>query len=217
MQAISMNRTVQANDRIYISAYKADGKCYRCWDATVEPEAFLTYDLFSLIQTAVYEVVTLDEYERAVARRYSSETERSEAMTLKYVMMGKGDKPLILKVIQFNAEREWLKLKVNEDLSQLSDQIFVLRGLAIAEPTSVQLPAVNEVLKRQPVVCYATRRDIRELRRMLRLPAYFPLYTARDIHRNKDYTLAFGKAALMLEAQLLGWRKKNVEDEPIIC
>jgi CRISPR-associated endonuclease/helicase Cas3 len=189
-----------------------------CWDTTVEPEAFLNYDLFSLVQSTTYKVVTPDEYERAVVRRYSDQDQPNEAMaTLSYVMKGKGDKPLILKIVQFNAEREWLKLKVSEDLSLLSDQVFVLRGLAIAEPTSVQLPAVNEVLKRQPVVCYATRRDARELRRMLHLPAHFPLYTARDIHRNRDYTLAFGKAALMLEAQLIRWHKRNVEDEPIIC
>jgi CRISPR-associated endonuclease/helicase Cas3 len=189
-----------------------------CWDSTIEPGAFLTYDLFSLIQGATYEVVTPDDYERAVAYRYVEERQRNEVLSsLKYVMKGKGDKPLILKIVQFNSEREWLKLKVGEDLSLLSEQVFVLRGLAIAEPTSVQLSAVNEVLKRQPVVCYATRRDMRELRRMLRLPMYFPLYTARDIHRNRDYTLAFGKTALMLEAQLLRWRKKDVENEPIIC
>lgn len=189
-----------------------------CWDTTVEPEAFLTYDLFSLVQTAIYEVVPLEEYERAVTQRQLGNTERVEATAdLKYVMKGKGDKPLVLKIVQFNPEREWLKLKVGEDLSLLSDQVCVLRGLAIAEPTSVQLPMVNEVLKRQAVVCYVTRRDPRELRRILRLPAHFPLYTVRDIHRNRDYTITFGKAALMLEAQLLGWRNKNVEDEPIIC
>ncbi|MFZ5916086.1 MAG: type I-D CRISPR-associated helicase Cas3' [Chloroflexota bacterium] len=189
-----------------------------CWDATIEPESFLAYDLFSLVQSAVYEVVTQDEYERAVAKRFADAVQRNDARAaLKYTMRGKGDRPLVLKIVQFNAEREWLKLKVSEDLSLWSDQVFVLRGLAIAEPTSVQLPAVNEVLKRQAVVCYATRRDPRELRRILRLPAHFPLYTAVDIHRNRDYTLAFGKAALMLEAQLLGWKNKDVENEPIIC
>jgi CRISPR-associated endonuclease/helicase Cas3 len=189
-----------------------------CWDTTVEPDAFLAYDLFSLVQSAVYKVVTLEDYKCAIAQRFPDEVQRNGVIAaLKYVMKGKGDKPLILKVIQFNVEREWLKLKVSEDLSLLSDQVFVLRGLAIAEPTSVQLPAINEVLKRQPVVCYATRRDARELRRMLHLPVHFPLYTARDIHRNRDYTLAFGKAALMLEAQLIRWHKRNVEDEPIIC
>jgi CRISPR-associated endonuclease/helicase Cas3 len=189
-----------------------------CWDTTVEPEAFLTYDLFSLVQNAVYEVVPVEAYERAVTREQPDEAVCSEASTeLKYVMKGKGDRALVLKILQFNSEREWLKLKASEDFSLLSDQVCVLRGLAIAEPISVQLPAVNEVLKRQAVVCYVTRRDARELRRILRLPAHFPLYTARDVHRNRDYTLAFGKAALMLETQLLGWRNKNVEDEPIIC
>jgi len=45
MQVVSMNRTVQANDRVYISAYKADGKLYRSWESIVEvatPECIVT-------------------------------------------------------------------------------------------------------------------------------------------------------------------------------
>jgi len=189
-----------------------------CQDKTVTPEAFIDYDLFSIVQTAMYVVMPLDDYKQAVAQRFSDENKRREAMNeVKYAMKGKNDEPLILTITEFNAEREWLRLRVSEDLSLLTEQVFVLRGLSIAEPTSAQLPNVNDVLRRQSVVCYATKRDTRELRRILHLPAHFPLYTARDIHKNRDYTLAFGKEALMLEAQLLGWRKKNVEDEPIIC
>ncbi len=188
-----------------------------CWDVTAEPDAFLTYELFPLVQGATYVLVTAEEYRQAMTQRYSGEEQTEISRALKYVMRGKGDKPLILKILEFKPEREWLKLRVSEDLSVLSEQVFVLRRLAIAEPTGVQLPAVNEVLKQQAVVCYATRRDPRELRRMLHLPAHFPLYTAQDMHRNRDYTLVFGKAALMLEAQMIGWRKRSVEDEPIFC
>lgn len=184
-----------------------------CLDATVEPNALIAYDLFPLVQSTTYVVVSADEYRRALGSTNNDE----ERLTLKYVMRGKNEQPLVLKVVEFIAEREVLKLKVSCDLSLLCEQVFVLQGLGIAEPASTQLPAVNEVLRRQAVVCYATRRDARELRRMLRLPMHMPLYTGVDVHRNRNYTLAFGKSALMLEAQMIGWRKKSVEDEPIIC
>lgn len=186
-------------------------------DLTVEPAALLTYDLFPLVQSADYEVAAAEELEHLAALREGTGAWGEAIAALKYVMKGKDGRPLVLKVWRFHAERERLKLKVSEDLSVASDQVAVLRGLAVAEPAGVQLPAVNEVLRRQAVVCYATRRDARELRRILRLPAHFPLYTACDIHRNREYTLAFGKAALMLEALLIGWRKRDVENEPIFC
>ncbi len=186
-------------------------------DLTVEPAGLLTYDLFPLVQGADYEVAAVEEFEHLASRRESAGARGEAIAALKHVMKGKDGRPLVLKVRGFHAERERLKLKVGEDLSVVSDQIVVLRGLAVAEPAAVQLPAVNEVLRRQAVVCYATRRDARELRRILRLPAHFALYTACDMHRNREYTLAFGKAALMLEALLIGWRKRDVENEPIFC
>ncbi|MDI7275107.1 MAG: type I-D CRISPR-associated helicase Cas3' [Anaerolineae bacterium] len=187
-----------------------------CWDATVRPNALVTYDLLSLVQVASYQVMSEGEHEAALAERYSDEAERCRAAApLQYVLKRRGDVPLVVRIDGFNRERENLRLEVDEELSARTEQVFVLRGLRIAEPRCPQLPALNEALRRQKVVSYATRRDARELRRMLRLPGHFPLYTARDVHGNREYTLAFGKAALMLEAQLIGWRKRDVEDEPI--
>jgi CRISPR-associated endonuclease/helicase Cas3 len=188
-----------------------------CWDTTVDPDAFLTYNLFPLIQSSDYVVDSLENFQQAMEQKALNTDGKSEA-DLKYVMKGKGDKPLILKILEYNEEREWLKLRATDDLSLWSDQVFVLHNLAIDEPRSLALGAVNQVLSRQAVVCYATKRwNIRELRRMLKLPSHFPLYTAVDMHRNREYVLTFGKPALMLEAQLLGWRKKDVEEEPIFC
>ena len=156
------------------------------------------------------------DFEQSMAQRYTNSEEVPET-NLKYVMKGKGDRPLILKVLEYKEEREWLKLRTSEELSFWSDQVFVLRGLAVDEPRSLNLGSVNQVLGRQTVVCYATKRwDSGELRRLLKLPSHFPLYTAVDMHRNQKYVITFGKQALMLEAQLLGWRKKGVEEEPII-
>lgn len=188
-----------------------------CWDATVQPNTLVTYDLLSLVQVASFDVLTKEEHERALEERYPDAAERSRAKaTINYVMKGKGDEPLVVRISAFSPERERLKLEVGTELGPRTEQVFVLSGLRIVEPRAPQLPAVNEVLRRQKVVCYCSRRDAREIRRQLRLPAHFLLYTARDVHGNRDYTLAFGKAALMLEAQLIRWHNRSVEDEPII-
>lgn len=187
-----------------------------CWDATIDPEGFLTYDLFPLIQSADYLIESVENFQQALSQRFVAIAAKSEA-DLKYVMKGKGDKPLILKVLEYKEEGEWLKLRASDDLALWSDRVFVLRHLAIDEPRSLYIGEVNQVLRQQAVVCYVTKRTTRELRRMLKLPSHFPLYTAVDANRNREYVLTFGKPALMLEAQLLGWRKKDVEEEPIFC
>jgi len=135
-------------------------------------------------------------------------------------MKGKGDKSLYLKATTFYPERERLILKLNENLAEhleLLETICVLSGFSIAEPrTSHVLPVVNEVLKRQKVVCCISKRDRGELWRRLRLPSLFPLYRLRDQRGNREYTVTFGKQALMLEPLLLRMRDRDEDQAPII-
>lgn len=188
-----------------------------CWDSTVEPEAFLAYDLFPLVQNGACVIADKHEYARAVGKRFVDSDKRREALdALKYTLGGESEAPLIVRVEQFNEERDKLVLKSSRDFSLLSDRVVVLSGFSIAEPRTQAVTEVNAILKRQSVVCYVTRTDRGELRRRLRLPAHFPLYLARDMHRNRDYTVAFGKAALLLDSVMLRFKNKNVEDEPII-
>lgn len=51
-----------------------------CQDKTVEPDAFIDYDLFALMQTTTYVVLPFDDYKQAVAERFSDEAKRREAM-----------------------------------------------------------------------------------------------------------------------------------------
>jgi hypothetical protein len=187
------------------------------WDASVDPNAFLSYDAFPLIQGASYSTVHLDTFKDAVMQRFSEEAERQDIFwLLNYVVKGTGDRPLILRIDKFAEERGRLVLKIREDLSLFSDRVVVLTALGIAEPrTSPSLVEVNAVLQRQKIVCYATRVERNRVRYMLHLPAMFPLYTVQDVN-GKEYTMAFGKDALLLEAQLLGFHHKNAENAPII-
>lgn len=184
------------------------------WDATVNPPAFHPYDLFFVIQAAKFEVITQDVFNEQLLQRGLGLEE------FKYVMRGKDDQPLYLKALAFCPERESLILRLNEDLAahpELLEFVRVLSGFRIAEPRiSHALPVVNEVLKHQEVVCCISKHDRHELWRRLRLPPFFPLYRLQDQRGNREYTVSFGKAALMLEPLL--WRLRNLDEDeaPII-
>jgi len=189
------------------------------WDATVEPPAFQAYSLFFVVQATQFEVVAQNVFEGAL-QRWAGEDWELRLEEFKYGMRGKGDKPLYVKVLAFHTERESLTLRLNENLieyPELLETICVLSGFRIAEPRiSYALPAVNEVLKRQEVVCCISRRERRELWRRLRLPPFFPLYRLRDQKGNHEYTVAFGKTALLLEPLLWRLRDRDENEAPII-
>jgi len=189
------------------------------WDATVDPPAFRPYSLFFVIQATQFEVVAQDVFEEAL-QRWAEEDWKLRLEEFKYGMRGKSDKPLYLKVLAFYPERESLILRLNENLAEypeLLEIVCVFSGFRIAEPrTSYALPAVNKVLKRQEVVCCISKRDRRELWRRLRLPPFFPLCRLQDQRGNREYTVAFGKAALMLEPLLWRLRDRDEDEAPII-
>lgn len=189
------------------------------WDATVTPPAFRPYDLFFVVQAAEFEVIELQEFEEAL-KQWGGDEWKLRLEEFKYGMKGKGDKPLYVKVTAFYPERERLVLKTPENLAEcpeLLETICVLSRFSIAEPrTNTALPVVKEVLKRQKVVCCITKKDRGELWRRLRLPSLFPLYRLRDQRGNREYTVAFGKQALMLEPLLLRMRDRDEDQAPII-
>jgi CRISPR-associated endonuclease/helicase Cas3 len=189
------------------------------WDATVEPPAFRPYDLFFLLQSAAFEVVDFQAFQGAL-QRWIGEDWELRLEEFRYGMKGKGDKPMCLKVMAFYPEREMLILRLNENLveyPEFLETIRVLDGFSIAEPrTSHALPAINQVLKRQKVVCCISKRDRRELWRRLHLPPFFSLHRLRDQLGNRECTVAFGKEALMLEPLLLRIRNQDEDQTPII-
>jgi CRISPR-associated endonuclease/helicase Cas3 len=176
------------------------------WDATVDPPAFRPYDLFFVVQATEFEVIPPKTFEEAL-KRWAGEDWELRLEEFKYVIRGKDKSPLYLKVTDLYPKREVLILCLNEDLArypELLEKICVLSGFRIALPrTSHALPAINEVLKHQEVVCCISKRDRRELRRRLRLPPLFPLFRLLDQRGNREYTVTFGKQALMLESLLL--------------
>lgn len=97
-------------------------------------------------------------------------------------------------------------------LRDFTRQVVVLKGCHVIAPhTSPDIDRLNQFLRRQMLVCYFTKKEMSELRRELKLPPYFPFYRVEQ--SGKLYTAAFGKAALLLEAEMLRFRGRDEETE----
>jgi hypothetical protein len=111
-----------------------------------------------------------------------------------------------------------LKLAISGvDVHALMQQVLVLSQFVVIEPRSEGLIVFNAVLKRQEVVCYISPFETVELRRRLHLPPFFPLYSLVDRRNGREYAIAFGKTALLLEAEALFLRDKDPDTTPIFC
>lgn len=189
-----------------------------CWDATVNPPAFITYDLLSLVQNADFDVIDAETYTQAV-EKYASSEKRAEALdALKYTLGHTGENPLVVRINQFHEEREKLVLGISKELgkSELREQVKVLKGFYIEEPRLAEGSRINRVLENQYLVCYTTpEKTFDAVRWQLRLPPMFPIFKVRDKYE-KLYYAVFGKEALLLESIMLRHRQKNLEEEAII-
>lgn len=188
------------------------------WDDSVEPPAFLPYDAFVIAQSGDFCVADWEAVEEALRERFPNANERRAAVDQFKYGLKQHDHPLVLYVESFREERERLMLQIDRfDPKTQLEQVLLLKGFAIARPRNAETLLLNQVLRRQPVIVYITRREPIELRRKLRLPAFFPLYRVQDTHE-QPYTLAFGQAALLLEAESFGrFKKQDEEDAPIFC
>ena len=186
------------------------------WDTTVTPPTFIGYDTLALVQNIDFSVADEVTYKEALERQ--SDTTKKEALEeLRWAIKDKEEHPLVFKILQFFPEREQLVLDCEGiRLRDYTRQVIALKGWIVNEPRiSQDLGELNKFLRRQSLVCYFTAKDISELRRSLGLPPHFPLY--RVSQSGKPYTVAFGKAALLLEAEMLRWRGKDEENEAIFC
>jgi CRISPR-associated endonuclease/helicase Cas3 len=186
------------------------------WDETVTPPTFIGYDTLALVQNIDFRVVDEVAYKEALEGQ-SDATKKEALEELLWAIKDKEEHPLVIKILQFFQEREQLVLGWEGiRLQDYTRQIVVLKGWIINEPRiSRDLDRLNQFLRRLSLVCYCTAKDASDLRRSLRLPPHFPLYHVAQ--SGKSYTVAFGKAALLLEAEMLRWRGKDEENEAIFC
>lgn len=187
------------------------------YDATVTPPALIDYDALALVQHTQFGTLSATAYRGAAARQSpGAQNEAEEA--LRWAIRDKNDEPLALQISQFFEERESLVLNWESNLRNALGQVCVLKGCFVAAPrNSSDIGTLNQFLRQQPLVCYFTSREIGELRRILRLPPYFALYRVEQSQYGKTYTVAFGKTALLLDAEMIRCRGRDEANEPIIC
>lgn len=189
-----------------------------CLDTTVNPPAFITYDLLSLIQSADFDVIDAEMY-RQMVEQYATAAKHAEALdALKYTLGSSGENPLVVQIGKFQEERERLVLGINKELGkpELREQVKVLKGFYVVEPHLPAKSRINRVLENQYLVCYTLpQKTFDVVRYQLRLPPLFPLFRVQDKYE-KPYMAALGKEALLLESIMLRYRNKNLEEEAII-
>ena len=183
-------------------------------DSTVTPPTFVGYDALTLIQNIDFRII--DESDLKTMLDPLSKAEQDEVLSeTRWSLKNKDGQALALNILQFLPERETLVLDwEGVSLRDYTRQVIVLSGCIVSAPrNSNDLGILNQFLRRQSLVCYFTRKDMSEVRRLL--PPYFPLYRVEQ--SGKSYTAAFGKAALLLEAEMLRFRGRDEETEAIIC
>ena len=197
-------------------------------DATLhdgDPEqTFKVYDLFFVIAATQWELMSYERYMDARQKSCASATQwQSEQLRLEHetrFTLQDHEQPLCLKITDYLPERERLLLSLilKGDYEVVPEEhIEVLRGFRIADPRlNPALDALNKVLSKQQVTTFITRHTMNEIRRW-QVPALFPLY-ALQIPRNGEYTVTFGKQALMLEslARTRRLRRQHSDSGPII-
>ncbi len=185
------------------------------WDTTTKPSTFVGYDALSLIQNASYIIVDEQAYQDALGD--CEPAIRNDALEeMHWAMKDKDEHSLILKILEFYQERETLLLGwENVHIREYTGRVVALKGCVVKAPrTSKDLDLLSRFLRRQWLVCYFTTKKPEEVRKMVNLPPYFPLYL---VEQTKTYTATFGKYALLLEAEMLRFRGKNEEEAAIFC
>lgn len=191
------------------------------WDDSVSPPAFLSYNALVIAQNSDVCLADTQPFQDALKERYPDDKERRNKYQefkygLKYKEKNKDKEyPVVLYVDEFITESERLLLRLDQLNPLQINEVSLFKGLAIERPKGEDTKRLNTILRKQSVVGYITRKSPLELRRLLRLPAFFPLYQVEDSHGTL-YTLALGQAALLLEAEALWLRKLDEEEAPII-
>ncbi len=198
------------------------------WDPTRHDpkDQFQVYDLFFVLRATEWTPMSYDSFEARLRDACASEAEfaaRQREFSA-WALRDRHKQPLCLRLKSYLEERERLLLSQDQDLEgadePLLDRVVVLKGFRVDEPrNNPARSAINEVLRRQRVVCYVTRTPAADLFRRYRLPALFPLYPLAVPNIPTSCTVTFGKPALMLEALTRAWRGKPTsgDHQPIIC
>jgi CRISPR-associated endonuclease/helicase Cas3 len=167
-----------------------------------EKERFKTYNLPSLLSNFYFEWMEKADF-----------MEQAKKVGLG---ISRFDKALCyLKLTGYREVREdWQFYCSRDDLREIakSGKVQIIKDLEITGGSN----DITKALSRRGLVCFISDRDRATLRAKCGLPIHFQAYGLSDrIHGKPNYTIAFGRSALLLETLI--WHWKPQEDEGWIC
>ena len=157
------------------------------------------YNLLWVLQNAEVEYM-----EKADFRR-ECQTQNVPFRRFRYV-------EVYLRLHEYRSERERFHLTQSRKISeQFTDncyrQLHTLKGFEIDGNFS-EINKINRWLRIKPLLCLIREEPVRDLRRMLRLPAMFSIFPLIDRDGN-EFSVAFSKDALLLYSQPYISRKEQ--------
>lgn len=159
------------------------------YDAT--DDSFKTYNLFQILANTSWQPMERKAFFEQLEQRKIPKTRYEYAM-------------LFLRVNSYNAERENFTLHIRKDLADYGKDYFhkvlVMKGFQL-DMAHHFINDIKKIMRRQKVICLLSKKERNAIRMKYRLPRLFPIYTLKD-ERDRDYSVTFGKYALLLETIL---------------
>ncbi|MEG4532829.1 type I-D CRISPR-associated helicase Cas3' [Microcoleus sp. D2_18a_D3] len=167
-----------------------------------EKERFKTYNIPSLLSNFHFDLMTSAEFMDRAKKAGLAVSRFEKALCY-------------LKLTGYRELREdWQFYCSRDDLSEIakSGKVQILKDLEVTGGTN----EISRKLSNRGLVCFVSDRDRATLRAKCGLPVHFQAYALSDRFDGKpNYTIAFGRSALLLETLI--WHWKPQQDEGWIC
>ena len=160
------------------------------------------YDLLWVLQYAEVEYMEKSDFMRQVQSR------RVSTRRFRYV-------DVYLRLRKYRSEREHFHLTQTRKIAErFTDdnyrQLHTLKGFEI-DGNFPEINRINRWLRKKQLLCLVRKERVGDLRRMLRLPMMFSIFTLLDRDGN-EFSVAFSKDALLLRSQPYIWANKENSD-----
>jgi CRISPR-associated endonuclease/helicase Cas3 len=167
-----------------------------------EKERFKTYNLPSLLSNFHFELMASADFLDRAKKAGLAASRFEKALCY-------------LKLTGYRELREdWQFYCSRDDIGEItkSGKVQILKGLEVTGGTN----EISRQLSNRSLVCFVSDRDRATLRAKCGLPVHFQAYALSDRFDGKpNYTIAFGRSALLLETLI--WHWKPQQDEGWIC
>ena len=160
------------------------------------------YNLLWVLQNAEVEYMEKADFMREVQSR------RVSTRRFRYV-------DVYLRVLEYRSERERFRLTQTRKIAEqfIDDsyrQLNTLKGFEI-DGDFPEINRINRWLRKKRLLCLVRKEKIGDLRRILRLPMMFSIFSLLDRDGN-EFSVAFSKDALLLHSQPYIWANKENSD-----